>query len=727
MTIEPLPFQYQSLVESNQIRLITILPQELGSGIRLELEHVDMNSDPKYECLSYAWGQDDHDRPIAINDSTFLVSSTLYVALEHLRYRSQERRIWIDAICINQTNIPERNTQVAMMKKIYRNATRVVIWIGPATESSEQAMAFLKIMATAKKNQTRKRLRNGRRLASDTSSELGSAQHGSTWSLSSAPYDSEEQADVPEECASFEHHDKAVSGDENAVFLHAALLDREANSRPIPLCSTGALPDDENLADSLFQWNKIKAFPKKLYRSLKLRYSRYKKFRSGQQELNEYEEALATMEATKNNYTVTGYPILYNMFGDPYEKYFTEEWDSHWQALDELLARPWWGRTWIVQEVWCASDAQLQCGATKIKWKTFQKAMDYSEGWDDMGDHVKGMERQLHWETLRRRYTLAIHLSKARVNGSTLSSLLWNTWDRASTDPRDKVFVVLGLAGEPKNEDISIAPDYRKSMDQVYRETAREIITKEGRMDILLAASGIDGNDDLPSWVPDWRSEATVKRPILLVNRQLLMKLAWPGSMDMAILEGHGYRAAGNSEAFALFSDNLRALTVLSKKLDSIAEVCDADIITMSEGDFIDQSFDFVVRSKFVASKTRRKESAMRGCTTESLDTSILITALTGGGRIKYDEWAPTMRNIMRKRRLFITKNGYTGIGSVDAQPHDMVFIISGCNFPITLRPRENKFAVIGEAYIHGYMNGEALARPWYNRWTKVWKKITLV
>jgi hypothetical protein len=146
------PFQYQSLAGSNQIRLINILYREQESAIELELEQVDLNSDHRYECLSYAWGHDDCGRFITVNGSSFLVSSTLYVALEHLRYRSQECKLWIDAICIDQANTSERNSQVAIMRQIYRNAARVIIWIGPATESSEQAMAFLKIMANAKKN-----------------------------------------------------------------------------------------------------------------------------------------------------------------------------------------------------------------------------------------------------------------------------------------------------------------------------------------------------------------------------------------------------------------------------------------------------------------------------------------------------------------------------------------------------------------------------------------------
>jgi hypothetical protein len=720
-------FQYQSLAGSNQIRLITILPQELESAMELKLEHVDMNSHPRYECLSYAWGQDDCDRPITINDSSFLVSSTLHVALEHLRYTSQERKIWIDAICINQTDIAERNSQVAIMRKIYRNATRVVIWIGPATESSEQAMAFLKMMATTKKNDDRGTRINGCRVASDTSSELGPGESSSSWEPPPAPHDSDEQTDVQEGDECIEPHSPVISTRESSISSHVASLNRETEDRPLSSRSTGGLCDDANeVNDGSTCWEKLKIFLMNLYTSLKRRCSQRKMLRTQGEAFREYLEAHATMEATKNNFAITGYPILYNMFGSPYEDYFTDKWNSHWQALDALLARPWWGRTWIVQEVWSASDAVLQCGTTTLKWKNFQKAMDYSEGWDDMGEHVRGMERQLQWETLRRRYTLAIHLTKARVNGSTLSSLLWNTWDRASTDPRDKVFVVLGLTGEAIDGGTSMAPDYRKSVEQVYRETARDIITKEGRIDILLAASGVDSKDNLPSWVPDWRSEATAKRPTLLVNRHLLMKLAYSGSMDMAVLEGHGYRAAGNSEAFALFSDDLRVLTVSSSKLDSIAEVCDVDIATMRNEDFVDQAIDFILRSKFVSRRTRRKELANRECTPNSQEASILLTTLTGG-KARYDERAPTMRNIMRQRRLFVTKNGHVGIGPVNAQPHDIVFIISGCNFPITLRPRDDKFAVVGEAYIHGYMNGEAVARPWYKRWMRVWNKISLV
>jgi hypothetical protein len=711
-------FEYQALSGPNQIRLVTILSNERGAAMKLELEHTDMDSDLKYECLSYAWGADDRDQSITLNSSSFLVSSTLAIALEHLHHASQKRKIWIDAISINQADIAERGSQVAIMRKIYQDATRVNVWLGPATQSSEQAMAFLKMMATAKKNSDRNTWIGGQgRVASDTSSELGPGEERYHWlspqGSNSTSMNGEEEAnirteeadiqteeaDIRTEDANMKPCDEAIPEDHNSIFSHVSSLNIESAERSRSLRSAEPLHDSADQVIGLTVRARLKNYFTKLYASLRRGCClRRRGQRAYLDRWHEYDEALATEQATKNDFAVTGFPVLYNMDGNSRDEYFKNEWESHWQALDELLARPWWGRTWIVQEVWSASDAVLQCGATTIKWKTFQKAMDYSEAWDDMGDSVKGTKRELQWETLRRRYTLAIHLTKARVNGSTLSSLLWNIWDRASTDPRDKVFAMLPLVGGAEN--VSMVPDYGKSMVQVYREVAREIIVKQGQMDILLAASGVDGNDGLPSWVPDWRCEANAKKPVLLVNRHLMMKLFISGSMNMVVLNGHGYRAAGNSEAFALFSDDLSVLTVLGKKLDRIAEVCGADIAKSRDDDnFTDQSFDFVLRSKFVSTKTRRRESGKRGTITDLQDTSILFTTLTGGGKTQRGKQASTMRNTMRQRRLFVSQNGHIGIGPVDTQPGDVIFIISGCNFPIVLRPRDDKFAVVGEAY----------------------------
>lgn len=223
-----------------------------------------------------------------------------------------------------------------------------------------------------------------------------------------------------------------------------------------------------------------------------------------------------------------GIPVLYE---SDMKCFFEDTFQEDWAALDELLAQPWWSRTWVVQEVWCGSDKTLiQCGRTAIKWKTSQKAMDYEEAWDDMGDLMKRTKREAQWMELRRRYSLATHLSKKRLKDSKLSDLLWNTWDREVTDPRDKVFAMLGLAktvtSEVPGSHVLTRPDYAKSMKQVYCEVVRDIIRNEGSLDILLAARGLQSGSEsaiLPSWVPDWRRESNEKsqRSLLIANAYL--------------------------------------------------------------------------------------------------------------------------------------------------------------------------------------------------------------
>ncbi|KAK5689813.1 hypothetical protein LTR97_012572 [Elasticomyces elasticus] len=71
------------------------------------------------------------------------VTENLLSALVNLRRPDSERMLWVDAICINQNNIPERNDQVRKMGSIYSHAQRVLVWLGLATEASREAFDFL--------------------------------------------------------------------------------------------------------------------------------------------------------------------------------------------------------------------------------------------------------------------------------------------------------------------------------------------------------------------------------------------------------------------------------------------------------------------------------------------------------------------------------------------------------------------------------------------------------
>jgi hypothetical protein len=59
------------------------------------------------------------------------ITANLESALRHLRLSDQQRTLWVDALCINQSDITERGSQVQLMADIYTAVSRVLIWLGP--------------------------------------------------------------------------------------------------------------------------------------------------------------------------------------------------------------------------------------------------------------------------------------------------------------------------------------------------------------------------------------------------------------------------------------------------------------------------------------------------------------------------------------------------------------------------------------------------------------------
>lgn len=115
-----------------EIRLLEILPSRCHfSTIRGALSTVSTRDEPQYETLSYTWGASTKGASICIDRRYRIpVTDNLLLALRRLRHPSEPRTIWIDAICINQTDLQERSEQVAIMGEIYASARSVNVWLG---------------------------------------------------------------------------------------------------------------------------------------------------------------------------------------------------------------------------------------------------------------------------------------------------------------------------------------------------------------------------------------------------------------------------------------------------------------------------------------------------------------------------------------------------------------------------------------------------------------------
>lgn len=128
-------FQYQQLTDpTKETRLLKLIPSTNDKPIECELIHVDRNTEPKDDCLSYTWGETYHLQSIAVNGRYLKVTENLAATLRRLRNWKHEKYhgaglIWIDAICINQADDVERGHQVGSMKEIYRDAAQVIAWL----------------------------------------------------------------------------------------------------------------------------------------------------------------------------------------------------------------------------------------------------------------------------------------------------------------------------------------------------------------------------------------------------------------------------------------------------------------------------------------------------------------------------------------------------------------------------------------------------------------------
>jgi hypothetical protein len=126
---------YTKLPNSRSFRLLYVAPGQAEEVIRVNLLVVeDLNKAPEFEALSYVWGTPKDPADILCDDEVTSVTRNLAGALQQLRQTDTWRRIWIDAVCINQKDLEERAQQVSFMRYIYSRAKRVVIWLGPDNE-----------------------------------------------------------------------------------------------------------------------------------------------------------------------------------------------------------------------------------------------------------------------------------------------------------------------------------------------------------------------------------------------------------------------------------------------------------------------------------------------------------------------------------------------------------------------------------------------------------------
>jgi hypothetical protein len=127
---------------SYEIRLLNIQEAPHDESVHCTLEKATLIDPGSYHALSYCWGDLRNKKKITINDTIVEVGHNLEAALRQLRSRGY-LRIWIDALCINQSDNEERALQIRNMRQIYSQAMYVITWLGDDPDNIANAVKYL--------------------------------------------------------------------------------------------------------------------------------------------------------------------------------------------------------------------------------------------------------------------------------------------------------------------------------------------------------------------------------------------------------------------------------------------------------------------------------------------------------------------------------------------------------------------------------------------------------
>ena len=292
--------------------------------------------------------------------------------------------------------------------------------------------------------------------------------------------------------------------------------------------------------------------------------------------------------------------------------------------------------------------------------------------------------------------------------GNNLVDALFMSYRFNCTDPRDKIFAMLGLA-----QALVLRPDYNSSVEDVYLQTTHFLLVALGNLDILCCVSQPKSIATLPSWVPDWQAQVVVRRKL-----------------------GKSRKKEPDARRHQVkFSDNYRSLTVDGWCVGSIERVADVfppnkSGLDVGWNEFVEgtahadgQSYTEIYWRTLLAG-----ENLVGTTSDEELQSAYeawrnLINRRPGRGGYKpltnaaYEnekgtDFSRAMTENCVGRRLFTTAEHNLGLGPSEARVEDLVCFLGNTPTPFVLRPKESYFELIGESYVHEFVEqGHALPR----------------
>ena len=427
---------------------------------------------------------------------------------------------------------------------------------------------------------------------------------------------------------------------------------------------------------------------------------------------NEAFEALQTIDSSSSDAHV------FNILGSESGK-----------ALRELLGRSWFRRIWVVQELICARKATITCGNHAMEWEIFLDAAvrirqtNYSETIEDesMSDALFPLNGMLRGRQIRQ-----------QKEQDDLETLLYSYRRCLASDPRDKVFALLGIASGQIAA--AYAPNYSIEAFEVYRNLAIHLIIAERNPNALVHCTHIAGSQAplLPSWVPDWSQRLDSN----------CSPMAWPSAYNAAA--GTSFKGRVSEDLHELFLDGVILNTV--EVLGSIwysGAVRNDSVKTIQRTIELNEEYLGMFRqspryrgcywSAFTRALVADKDHTGRRMGQQDLSelyvtyrkyfSYFLVFLATRRfsfyrrvyGTVGFQEFSDfelAINYAAYGRTFCIFDDGRAGWVPATAEVGDRIAIFLGATVPMLLRPRGNGYIVLGEAYVHEMMDGQAFEGP---------------
>jgi hypothetical protein len=432
---------------------------------------------------------------------------------------------------------------------------------------------------------------------------------------------------------------------------------------------------------------------------------------------------------------------------------------GNWKALASFFQRTWFERAWIIQEVVVADDVIVLCGDHILSWQQLvgvSRFLSVSH-WNIFLDHTA---HPFSIETVGNTFhnTPTILAATKRTWASALNDAFLYALIRARLfscqDPRDKVYSQLKIG------QADIFPEYEATVAEVYITAAEYIIEHSESLLLLTCVEGEDFQTvhGLPTWVPDW---SVSKRIGLRITGYLHFNAAGTLSRKCNVsVYGKQHLLSVEATKIDDIIDTCEPKTNLRQSIHSsgLWRIISSLDVTYFTG----QSCEEVIWRTLITNRestpnqehSRRAHHITYPASSTVLEPSFRAWLLwrylespdvptTFPAQYPADSIFPTEAEITEARqrskadptflksialrasdfdlhylhamlvRLFRTKQGYLGLGTQCLHESDSIWIVPGCRVPLILRQKEGSqhYRLVGGAYIHGFMDGEALGR----------------